>query len=75
MHPILIRTIRYALIGFGAITLMSAIVNIVGAVELLDAGTEDSLGFSRNEFIGWFIGPGLLGIVLVVVGFMWRRKG
>ena len=73
MHPMLVRTIRYGLIGLGAVTLMSAVINIVGATQLMDAG-DDSLGFTRREFISWFIGPGLLGIALIVFGVMWRRK-
>lgn len=75
MHPLLVRVIRYALMGLGAVTVMSAAVNMLGAVMLLEASDEASLGFTRNEFIGWYVGPAALGIVLIVCGALWRRKG
>ena len=74
MHPLLVRILRYFLIGFGAITLISAVVNIMGAVALVDSTTEESLGVTQREVILWFVGPALLGLALIVFGFFWRRK-
>ena len=75
MHPLLIRAIRYGLIGFGALTVVSAAFNIVGARMLIEVSDEAQLGFTRNEFILWFIGPAVLGVVMMVCGALWRRKG
>lgn len=74
MHPLLVRIIRYSLIGLGAVTLISAIVNIIGAVILITPLEEDSFGVTRRQVILWFVGPGILGLCLIVFGFLWRRK-
>ncbi len=74
MHPLLIRVIRYGLIGLGAITIVSAAVNVIGAFALIEVSDEAQLGFTRNEFIAWYIGPALFGLILIVVGARWRRK-
>ncbi len=74
MPPVLVRILRYFMIGFGAITLVSAVVNIIGAVQLIDATAEESLGVTQREVILWFVGPGVLGLALMVFGFVWRRK-
>lgn len=75
MHPLLVRAIRYGLIGFGALTVVSAAVNIVGARMLIEVSDEAQLGFTRNEFILWYIGPAVFGVGMMVGGALWRRKG
>jgi hypothetical protein len=75
MHPLLVRAIRYGLIGFGALTVVSAAVNIVGARMLIEVSDEAQLGFTRNEFILWYIGPAVLGVAMIVFGALWRRRG
>jgi hypothetical protein len=74
MAPVVVRIIRYSLISFGAITTLSSVINIMGAVQLIDPATAESLGFTRNEVISWYIGPGLLGIALMAGGYFWRRR-
>jgi hypothetical protein len=75
IRPLLIRAIRYGLIGFGALTVVSAAVNIVGAQMLIEVLDEAQLGFTRNEFILGYMGPAVLGGVMMVGGALWRRKG
>jgi hypothetical protein len=71
--PFLLRLLRFALVATGAITLTSAIVNIIAAVRLIEPSDEASLGVTRGEVIGWFIGPLLFGVALITLG-LWRRK-
>jgi uncharacterized membrane protein YidH (DUF202 family) len=73
MPPFLLRLLRFALIGTGAITLASGIVNIIAAVRLIEPADEASLGVTRGEVIGWFIGPLLFGVALITLG-LWRWK-
>ena len=71
----IIRVIRYGLMFVGASTLMSAIVNIVAAIKLIDPYAESSLGVTRGQVIGWYVVPALFGIALFAFGYLWRRKG
>jgi len=73
MPPLLLRFLRFALIGMGALTLTSAIVNIAAAIKLIEPSDEASLGVTKLEIISWFIGPLLIGLALIVLGF-WRWK-
>lgn len=75
MHPLLVRAIRYGLIGVGALTIVSAVVNVIGAYALIEVSDEAQLGFTRNEFIAWYVGPALFGVLMIVFGALWRRKG
>ncbi|HEY0966587.1 MAG TPA: hypothetical protein VGD88_04280 [Opitutaceae bacterium] len=75
MHPLLVRAIRYGLIGVGALTIVSAVVNVIGAYALIEVSDEAQLGFTRNEFIAWYVGPALFGVLMIVLGALWRRKG
>jgi hypothetical protein len=74
MPPLLVRIIRYALIGTGAVTLASTVVNIIGAVRLIDPSDETALGLTRTEIIGWYAGSGLVGLIMIAAGLFWRRK-
>ena len=75
MHPLLVRAIRYGLIGVGALTVVSAVVNVIGAFALIEVADEAQLGFTRNEFLAWYVGPALFGVLMIVLGALWRRKG
>jgi len=75
MHPLLVRVIRYGLIGIGALTILSAAVNGIGAYALIEVSDEVQLGFTRSEIIAWYIGPAVLGVAMILCGALWRRKG
>jgi hypothetical protein len=71
----MIRVIRYGLMFVGGSTLVSAVVNIIAAVKLIDPYAEESIGVTRGQVIGWYIFPAIFGIALIAFGFFWRRKG
>ena len=71
----MIRVIRYGLMFVGGSMLVSAIVNVVAAVKLIDPYAESSLGVTRGQVIGWYIFPAVFGIALIAFGFFWKRKG
>ena len=71
----LLRFLRFALIGVGAMTLTSSVINIIAAIRLIEPSDEVSLGATKGEIVSWFIGPLLLGIALIVLGFWpWKKK-
>ena len=51
LPPRLKKFLRLGLIGLGAMTAMSAVVNILAAWQLIEPAEEQSLGITRNEFI------------------------
>ena len=59
--------------GCGALAVMSAVVNIVGAWKLIDASTEESLGITRNEIAGTYAVIALVGGVMIYLGLRWRK--
>ncbi len=75
MPPFVLRLLRLAAVGFGALTIASAVVNIIAAVKLIEPSDEASLGITRNEIIGWYIGPVILGLVLIWLGLRrWKSS-
>lgn len=74
MSPIFVRLLRTLLIAIGALTLVSAIVNVIAAYSLIGALEEESLNVTRGEVIGWYVGPALLGVALIVLGILWGRR-
>ena len=70
--PRLKKFLGFGLIGAGALTVMSGVVNIVAAYQLIDPADAESLGVSRNELVVTYAGFLLVGAVLVFFG--WRMK-
>ena len=74
IDPRLKNILGYGLIGSGALTAMSGVVNIIGAYQLIDPADAESLGVSRNEFVYTYAGFIVVGVVLIYVGVLARRK-
>ena len=72
LDPRLRRFIGFGLIGTGALTAMSGVINIIAAYQLIDEADAASLGVSRNEFVGTYAGFLLVGAVMIFFG--WRLK-
>ena len=63
------------LVGFGATLVVSAIVNIMGARELIGASEEAMSGITRAEIIRSFVASGLFGALLIYFGLRrWTRR-
>ncbi len=65
--------LRLGLIGIGALTVISAAVNIAATWRLIDAAEEQSLGISRGEFLVTYGVVGLVGVALSVIGFRLKK--
>lgn len=73
LDPRLAKLLRYFLVGIGALTLVTAVVEIVASVKLLEPSDAESLGMSRNFVITMNSLQGAIGITLIYVGLR-RRK-
>ncbi|MBI4624322.1 MAG: hypothetical protein HY736_14040 [Verrucomicrobia bacterium] len=70
--PFLAKAIRLGLIGTGATAIMSAVVGMIAAFQLIEPGDEQSLGITRNEVVGWYAILIVIGLLLAWLGF--RRR-
>lgn len=73
LDPTFRKLLRFGVIGFGALTAVSALVNMAAAWQLIEVAEEQSLGITRNEFVGTYGVMLLIGAALVVVGFRLRK--
>ena len=74
LDPTLKKFLRFSLIGGGALTVMSALVNIAAAWQLIEATEEQSLGITRNEFVGTYGVMLLIGALMIFFGARWRQQ-
>ena len=72
LDPKLKKFFGFGLLGCGALAVMSGVVNIIGAYQLIDRADAESLGVSRNEIVGTYVVIALVGGALVFLG--WRIK-
>ncbi len=73
LDPFLKKILRFSLIGCGAMAVMSGIVNIIGAYQLIDASSEAQLGISRGSLVGTYAVILLVGAVMVFAGLRWKK--
>jgi len=68
LDPTLKKFLRVGLIGFGALTVMSSVVNIIAAWQLIEAAEEQSLGITRHELVVTYGVMLVIGAALIVTG-------
>ena len=73
LDPRLAKVLRFFVVGIGALTLVTAVVEIVASVKLLEPSDAESLGMSRNFVVTMNALQGAIGIVLIYFGLR-RRK-
>jgi hypothetical protein len=73
LDPQLKKFLCIGLIGTGALAVMSAIVNIIGAWQLIDASAEQSLGITRGEWVSTYAVILLVGAAMIYFGLRWRK--
>jgi len=72
LDPSLRKLLSFGLIGTGALAVMSSVVNIIGAYQLIEQADAESIGVTRNEIVGTYVVIALVGAVVVYFG--WRMK-
>ena len=73
LDPTFKKFLRFGLIGLGALTVASAVVNMIAAWQLIEAAEEQSLGITRNEFMLTYGVVLAVGVALVGAGLCWRK--
>jgi hypothetical protein len=73
LDPRLKRFLCFGLIGTGALAVMSGVVNIIGAWQLLEPSDEQSLGITRHEVVGTYAAIMLGGALAIYLGLRWRK--
>ena len=73
LDPRLQKFLRFGLIGLGALAVLSAVVNIVAAWQLIDASTEESLGITRTEWVSTYVLILLVGVSVIYAGLRWKK--
>ena len=68
------RFLRFALIGAGASAVISAIVGIVSAYQLIEPSDEQAVGITPGDFVGFYALMILGGLAMIFVGLKLRRK-
>jgi hypothetical protein len=74
LDPRLAKLLRFFVVGIGALTLVTAAVEIVASVKLLEPSDAESLGMSRNFVITMNALQGAIGIVLIYFGLRRRKQ-
>jgi len=73
LDPRLRKFLRVALIGAGALTMLSAIVNIFAAWKLVDDSAEESLGITRGDWVTTYGALLVIGATMVTLGVRWKK--
>ena len=73
LDPRLRKFLRIGLIGVGALAAMSAVVNIIGAWQLIDASAEESLGITRTEWVSSYVMILIVGAGMIYAGLRWKK--
>ncbi len=73
LSPLFRTFLRFGLIGLGAMTVISSVVNIVATWNLIEAAEEQSLGISRNEFTVTYGVMLLVGLVISYLGYRIKK--
>jgi K+-sensing histidine kinase KdpD len=73
LSPLFRTFLRFGLIGVGAMTVISSLVNIVATWNLIEVAEEQSLGISRNEFTVTYGVTLLIGVVISHLGYRLKK--
>ena len=74
LDPRLRNLFSFGLMGSGALAVMSGVVNIISAYQLIDAADAESLGVSRNEVVVTYGAILLVGAGMIVFGRRMRKS-
>jgi hypothetical protein len=72
VHPLAAKFLRFLLIALGAMAVLSAVVNIMAAIELLEPSDEGAFGLGRNFVVAEYSVQALAGLAMLYFGF--RKK-
>ena len=68
------RLLRYALIAGGGSALISAVVGIISAYQLIEPSDEQALGITPRDFAIMYVVMAAFGLVMLFFGFRLKAK-
>jgi hypothetical protein len=73
LPPLLAGVLRFLLIAIGTTAVLSAVVEIISTISLLEPGDEEAMGLSRNALVAEYAAQLLAGAAMLFFGFRWRK--
>ena len=67
------KFLSFALIGSGALSVVSAISGIISAYILIDPSDQQAVGITPGDFVGFYVLMILFGAGLIFGGFRLRK--
>jgi hypothetical protein len=74
LPPLLAGFLRFLLIGIGATAVLSAVVNLMATIELMEPSDEAVMGMSRNALIASYVIQISVGLTMLYFGFRKRKR-
>ena len=71
-EPLTRRLLRFALIGLGGSSILSAVIGVISAYQLVEPSDQQSLGITPRDFLISYFVIAALGGAMVIIG--WRLR-
>jgi hypothetical protein len=68
------KLLRFALIGAGASAVVSAVVGVISAYQLIEPSDEQAVGITPGDFVGFYAVMVLIGLAMIFFGLRLRKK-
>jgi hypothetical protein len=68
------KFLRFALVGGGASAVISAIVGVISAYQLIEPSDEQAVGITPGDFVGFYAVMLLAGAGMIFFGLRLRQK-
>jgi hypothetical protein len=66
------RFLRYALIAGGASAVISAVIGVISAYQLIEPSDQQAVGIGPGDFVGFYAVMFVLGGAMIYAG--WRLR-
>jgi integral membrane sensor domain MASE1 len=68
------RFLRFALIGVGGSAILSAVIGVISAYQLVEPSDEQAVGITPRDFLISYAVMAAVGGVMIFLGWRLRRK-
>lgn len=67
------KLLRYALIGGGASAVISAVIGVISAYQLIEPSDEQAVGVTPGDFVGFYAVMLAVGAAMIYAGWRLRK--
>ena len=68
------KFLRFALIGGGASAVISAVIGVISAYELIEPSDQQAVGIAPSDFVGFYVVMLLFGAGMIFFGLRLKPK-